>query len=337
MFHKAVSLENIFLAWREFKRGKGGSIDVQEFALALENNVFALHKILANQSWRPGPYTGFYIKDPKLRHIHKASVGDRVVHQALYRVVAPLFEPRFIAHSYSSRIGKGTHAGVVALESFGRKTSRNWTRPAYALSADIRRFFDSADHAILEQLLAPIIPDTALMSLVRNLINSFHVTPGKGIPLGNVTSQLFANAYLDPLDQFAKRTLKARQYVRYCDDFIIVSHDRRELEKLVLPIADFLQSKLALDLHPRKLEIRPFNQGIDFLGYMVRPHHRVFRTRTKRRMFKNVRRVAALVRAGRLEPEALEAMGHSYRGMLSHSSSRGLRTQFDRVIAEGAG
>lgn len=337
LFHKTVSLENLFLAWKEFKRGKSGNADVQEFALLLEDNVFALHEALANEAWNPGPYTGFYIKDPKLRHIHKASVGDRVVHQALYRVLVPLFERRFIAHSYSSRVGKGTHAGVAALESFGRKASHNCTRPTYALSADIRRFFDSVDHAILERLLAPIVQDASLMSLVRKVVTSFEVTPGNGIPLGNVTSQLFANAYLNPLDQFVKRTLKAKHYVRYCDDFVIVSHDRDFLENLVEPTADFLAGELALDLHPRKLEIRPFSQGIDFLGYVVRPHHRVFRTRTKRRMFKNVARAAALVRAGRMEPETLTAIGHSYRGMLAHSSSRGLRARLDRIIAEGAG
>ena len=332
LFHRAVSLENLFLAWGEFKRGKNGNADVQEFALALEDNTFALHRALAKGSWVPGPYTGFYIKDPKLRHIHKATVGDRVAHQALFRVIVPLFEKRFIAHSYSSRVGKGTHAGVAALESFGRKESQNWTRSVYTLSADIRRFFDSVDHVILERLLAQVIPDDELMRLIQKVIRSFDVTPGKGIPLGNVTSQLFANVYLDGFDQFAKRTLKARWYARYCDDFVIVSHDRHRLESLVAPIAGFLECELALQLHPRKLEIRPFLQGIDFLGYVVRLHHRVFRARTKRRMFKNISRAVSLVRAGRMEPETLAAMGHSYRGMLAHSRSQGLRNQLDQAI-----
>jgi len=321
------------LAWHEFKRRKNGNAGIQEFAFALEDHLFALHQSLVRGLWEPGPYEGFYIKDPKLRHIHKASVRDRVVHQALYRVMAPLFEERFIAHSYSSRVGKGTHAGVDALESFGRKESRNWTRPIYALSADIRRFFDSVNHAVLEQLITRTVSDDTLMKIVQKVIGSFEVVPGKGIPLGNVTSQLFANVYLDPFDQFAKRQLRAHYYARYCDDFVIVSHDRHRLETFVAPIADFLNRELALELHPRKLQIRPFEQGIDFLGYVVRPHHRVFRTRTKRRMFRNIGHALSLVGAGRMEPETLVAMGHSYQGMLAHSRSHDIQNRLQQMIS----
>jgi retron-type reverse transcriptase len=330
LFHKIISVENLFCAWREFKRGKNKSPDVQAFAFSLEDNIFTLHDQLLLGIWQPDPYVGFYIKDPKLRHIHKASVRDRVFYQAVFRVLDPVWEPKFIAHSFSSRVGKGTLAGVIAIESFARKASRNWTRKSYALSCDIRKFFDSIDHGILESLIARVISgnqEDQLLSLIYKIVRGFESSPGKGLPLGNVTSQLFANVYLNELDQFMKRKLEAQYYARYCDDFVIVSHDKFFLESVIPNISKFLEKELLMELHPNKIELRSFRQGVDFLGYVIRPHHRVFRTSTKQRVFRKLRIARELVAKGGMEQETLAAMLHSYRGMLSHCRSHRLQKQ----------
>ncbi len=332
LFHKIISIENLFCAWKAFKRGKNKNLDVQNFAFALEDNIFSLHFSLKERNWIPDAYVGFYIKDPKLRHIHKATVRDRVLHQAVFQILDPFFDEKFIPHSFSSRVGKGTLAGVDALESFGRKVSRNWKRPVYALSCDIRKFFDSVDHTILEALVARTIHDDEAMSLIRTIIRSFYAKPGIGIPLGNVTSQLFANVYLNEVDQFSKQGLDVRYYARYCDDFVFVSDSVTYLERLIPLLSRFLENSLHLELHPNKIEIHSFRQGIDFLGYVIRPHHRVFRTRTKRRMFKKMKSAKEWVANGTMEEKTFQAMAHSYRGMLSHARSYGIRQKLDALV-----
>jgi retron-type reverse transcriptase len=321
LFHKIISIENLFCAWHEFKRGKNKCPDVQAFAFSLEDDLFTLHEQLLQNKWQPDPYIGFYIKDPKLRHIHKASVRDRIFYQAVFRVLDPIWEPRFIANSFSSRVGKGTLAGVNAVESFARKSSKNWTRKTYALSCDIRRFFDTIDHVILERMIAKVITEDLLLALIGKIIKSFECSEGKGLPLGNVTSQSFANIYLNELDQFMKRNLHAPYYARYCDDFVIVSHDSKFLKSLISDISEFLQKELLMELHPNKIELKTFRQGVDFLGYIIRPHHRVFRTSTKRRMLKKLCTANELVAEDNMEEETLTAMLHSYQGMLSHCRS----------------
>jgi retron-type reverse transcriptase len=318
LFEHIISLENLFLAWREFSRGKRNKKDVELFEMALEDNLFQLHKELSSGTYRHGPYVSFYISDPKLRHIHKASVRDRVLHQAMFRVLYPIFDRSFIYDSFSSRINKGTHAGVARLEFFLRKASANFRLPAYALKCDIRKFFDSIDQTILRALIARKITDCRTIALIDIVINSFHVSSGKGLPLGNVTSQLFSNIYLNELDQFVKRTLRVKWYVRYCDDFVLVSHDREILEQFLEPIRSFLMEKLTLVLHERKIELRKYSQGIDFLGYVLRPHHRLLRTATCRRMIRLLR----------------EENLSSYAGTLSHCNGYKLWHNFMQGFPE---
>lgn len=233
-------------------------------------------------------YEAFIIQDPKQRHIHKATVRDRVVHQAIVTAIEPLFEPRFIHDSYSCRAGKGTHAGVGRLRSFLRQASRNNTRQVYVLKCDVRRYFASIDHEILLRLIERRVTDEQTLELVRAVLLSHGSEAGRGIPLGNVTSQLFANIYLHELDWYVKQRLGVRYYARYCDDFVIVSHDRAYLEGLVAPLREFLREALQLELHPDKVTIRSWVQGVDFLGYVLLPHATVLRTKTRRRMLQRV-------------------------------------------------
>lgn len=256
------------------------------FELRLEDNLFSLCDSLFRGEYRHDPYEPFTIFDPKQRRIHKATVKDRVVHQAIVNVIEPFFESRFIHDSYSCRVGKGTHAAVERLRTFLHQASRNNTRTVYALKCDVRRFFASVDHLTLLSFLEKRIVDIQTFELLKNIIGSFSVSKGKGIPLGNLTSQLFANIYLHELDWYVKISLREKHYLRYCDDFIILSESRERLSGVTQNIEGFLNSVLSLQLHPKKVFIRTWAQGIDFLGYVLFPHATVIRMKTATRMLK---------------------------------------------------
>ncbi len=319
-FERIISIENLFLAWHEFKKGKRSKQDVLVFEFNLEDNLFSLHEELKNRIYQHSKYTSFYITDPKVRHIHKATVGDRVLHHAVFRILYPIFDPSFIHDSYSCRNGKGTHRAVKRLQRFVLKVSKNNHQNIWALKCDISKFFDSIDQGILLSLLEKKIKDTGTVWLIKNILNSFEKEEGKGIPLGNVTSQLFANIYLNELDQFVKHQLKVTQYLRYCDDFVFLADNREYLEKLVPMLQLFLAVKLKLILHPKKIIFRKYSAGIDFLGYVIRPHHIVLRTKTKRRMFKKIKRKIK-------NKEPLSQSIPSYLGMLQNADSEKLKSE----------
>lgn len=242
----------------------------------------------AENSWKPDKYISFRINDPKPRIIHKASVRDRVLFQAVYRKLYPIFDPSFIFNSYSSRVGKGTHAGVKRFGVFARKLTVNYRKRCFVLKCDIRKFFDSVNHKILCRFIQRKVFDIHLLTLVEKIIQSFEKESGKGLPLGNVTSQLFANIYLNEPDQFIKHSLKAKPYIRYCDDFVILDKSSEMLDTEIFAIQDFCRDTLLLDLHERKTVIRRINQGTDFLGYVNLPHRMVLRTKTKRRILAHI-------------------------------------------------
>ena len=276
----------MFLAWDEFKKGKRNKLDVQKFEYNLEDNVFQLHQKLKTKTYKHSTYKSFYIQDPKLRRIHKACVKDRVLHHAVFRILYPIFDFTFISDSYSCRIKKGTHRAVNRLQKFARKVSENNTRDCYILKCDIKKFFDSIDHNILISLIQKKIKDNETIWLIKEIIKSFSTSLNKGLPLGNITSQLFANIYLNELDQFIKHKLKIKYYIRYCDDFVIINENREYLERITPQISLFLNKVLKLSLHYDKIIIRKYHRGIDFLGYISFPYHRILRTKTKKRMFK---------------------------------------------------
>jgi retron-type reverse transcriptase len=326
LFDKIVQPETLFGAWKEFKEGKGSKPDVLLFEQELEKNIFSLARSLRAKTYKHGGYTGFYISDPKRRHIHKATVRDRVLHHAIMMIIGQVFEPLFVPNSFSCRVGKGTHKGVDVLCGMLRKESRNNTRQCFVLKCDVRKFFDSVDHDILLSILKRRIKDADTLWLLENIIESYlsersDLFHRKGVPIGNLTSQLFANVYMNEFDQFMKHGLKVRHYARYTDDFVIVSSDVQYLESLIEPINAFLQEKLALDLHPQKVEIRSYGKGIDFLGYVLFPHHTLVRKRTKRRIFRRFEDLIERYRRGEIEKETVEASLRSYLGVLSHANA----------------
>jgi len=261
---------------------------VLEFEFNLEDNLFQLYQELRIKTYRHSNYSSFYVQDPKLRHIHKAEVRDRIVHHLISKYLNRIYDKTFIFDSYSCRLNKGTHKAVNRLKQFSLKQSKNNKLNFYYLKCDIKRFFDSIDHNILTEILKRKIKDRDILGIIAEIISSFQTEKDKGIPLGNLTSQYFANMYLNEFDQFVKHRLKAKYYLRYTDDFLILSRNKEYLENLIAPIQNFLKNRLNLLLHPDKIMIRKYNQGIDFLGYVTLPYYRVLRTKTKQRMLKKV-------------------------------------------------
>lgn len=317
-YNHIISLKNIHEAWREFVSGKKYKKDVAEFLLKLSENTYKLHTDLKDKIYTHGPYEAFAVNDPKPRSIHKAGVRDRLLHHALYRQLYLYFDQKFIYDSYSCRDFKGTHRALDRLTQFAREVSKSNRRTCWVLKCDIRKFFASIDQSILIDILKRHIFDPDTIWLIQNVINSFHSTAlGKGLPLGNLTSQLLVNVYMNEFDQFVKHELRQRCYIRYADDFVFMHHDRGVLMEILPKIRDFLDQKLKLSLHLDKVFIKTVASGVDFLGWVHFPDHRVLRTTTKKRMFKNIKIKEA-------KPETVQ----SYLGLLSHGNSWKLQQKF---------
>ena len=313
-FENVISLKNLLLAWGEFSKGKRNRKDVQEFEQRLMEHLIALHKELAVKTYRHSAYEAFNISDPKPRSIHKASVRDRVLHHAVYRLLYPFFDRTFIADSYSCRKGKGAHKAMKRFQDFGNKVSKNNTRTCWVLKCDIRKFFASIDQYVLLGILSTYIPDKNILWLLATIIGSFDSGESKkGLPLGNLTSQLLVNIYMNEFDQYVKHKLKASYYIRYADDFVFLSSDRAWLVEQVFSIERFLSEVLFLSLHPDKLYIKTFASGVDFLGWVHFPDHRVMRTATKRRMFRN------------LKENQKEGAVQSYVGLLQYGNAKNIQ------------
>jgi len=324
MFKTIISLENLCAAWQEFVLGKKSKKDVAEFSLNLSGNLYALHEDLRDKNYQHATYQAFGISDPKPRSIHKATVRDRVLHHAIYRVLYPYFDRKFIHDVYSCRNAKGTHRAVRRFEDFARRVSKNNTQTCWILKCDIRKFFASIDQVTLLWILEKHIFDRDVIWLLEKVIGSFESNPGKGLPLGNLTSQLLVNIYMNEFDQFVKHVLREKYYVRYADDFLFLADDKRVLEGLLSSISSYLEKELSLSLHPRKVSIRTWVSGVDFLGWVSFPDHRVLRTTTKRRMMKRMLSKPSL------------ATKASYVGMLKHGNTEKLKYNIT-IVSSGVG
>ncbi len=301
-FDRITSIENLFLSWKEFRIGKASKIDVLEFELSLENNVFDLYYSLKNGTYQHGGYQSFYVCDPKRRHIHKPTVRDRLLHHAVFRIIEPVFNRKFIFDTFSCRDNKGHHAAVTRLQQKAWTLSRNNTMTVWYLKLDIKSFFKSVNNSILLQIISKTIHEQRTLKLIHEILHSF---PG-GIPLGNLTSQLFANVYMNELDQFIKHRVKIPFYIRYCDDLVLLSRSREELEKVQISIENYLLSHLRLGLHSDKILMGKYHNGIDFLGFVCFPHFKILRTKTLRRMFRKLNKNNFA----------------SYQGLVKHACSR---------------
>ncbi|MBN1585424.1 group II intron reverse transcriptase domain-containing protein [Candidatus Uhrbacteria bacterium] len=321
IYDGVISPESLLEAWAEFVIGKRSRGDVQEFGRNLMANLLDLHESLSDMSYRHGPYEEFVVCDPKRRVIHKATVRDRVVHHAVHRSLYPAFDRAFIHDSFSCRVGKGTHRALDRFAALARRAGRNRSRTCWVLKGDIRRFFASVDHAILMRILGERVGDERLVWLTERIVGSFSTAgiPGVGLPLGNLTSQLFANAYLNEMDRFVKHELRAKFYIRYVDDFALLSADRRRLEGAILPIRGFLCERLRLELHPDKVFLKTLASGVDFLGWTHFPDHRTLRAATRRRMLRRISECPA------------DGTVNSYLGLLSHGNARKLEGEVRNI------
>ena len=322
-FENIISINNLLSAWKEFRQDKKDKRDVLIFGSRLMDNIISLHNELANHSYTHGDYQAFNISDPKPRNIHKATVRDRLLHHAIYRQLYPFFDNIFISDSYSCRLRKGTHRALDRFRKFAYKESQNHRKTVYVLKCDIRKFFANIDHEILTKILEQYIPDRDILWLLGRVIVSFNSgKAGVGLPLGNLTSQLLVNIYMNEFDQFVKHRLKAKYYIRYADDFVILSRDKKWLEKMLSRIGEFLWEKLKLRLHPDKISIRTIVSGIDFLGWVQFPDHRVLRTTTKKRMFQKI-----------TEKRGKKETVQSYLGMLSHGNTEKIGEEIKRRLS----
>ena len=309
-FEEIISIDNLLIAWGEFAKGKKKKKDVREFHFNLMNNILDLHHELKSLSYKHGGYQSFNICDPKLRNIHKATVRDRLLHHALYRQLYLFFDRIFVADSFSCRLDKGTLKAINRFRQFSYIVGKNNTVTCWVLKCDIEKFFQNINHDILINILKKYILDHNILWLLGEVVNSFSsIKPDTGLPLGNLTSQLFVNVYMNELDQFIKHKLKAKYYIRYADDFVILSDNKHWLEDLIYPIQCFLWQNLKLKIHPDKSIIKSLSSGIDFLGWVHFSDHRILRITTKKRMLK------------RIKESPISKSYNSYLGLLKHGNT----------------
>ncbi len=322
-YEDIISVENLLGAWKEFLPGKKGKEDVQEFQASLMHNILSLHHDLKTLTYKHGGYRHFRISDPKPRDIHKASVRDRLLHHAVYRILYQYFDKKFSYDSYSCRVGKGTHKAMNRFRDFARRVSHNHTRTCFVLKCDVRKFFASIDQTVLLEILSKHIPNQNILNLLQEIITSFSSRSNLdiGLPLGNLTSQLFVNIYMNEFDQWVKHSLKAKYYIRYADDFVLLSDNKRDLQERLRYIVVFLEERLKLKLHPDKVYIKTFASSVDFLGWVHFFDHRVLRTTTKRRMTK---------RTKGLEEDSPTVQ--SYLGMLRWGNGENLHQMIKRWL-----
>jgi len=326
MLQQLISWENLLRAFAKASRGKRGRADVAAFEYRLEDELFGLRQQLLSREYRPGAYSSFFIHEPKRRLISAAPFRDRVVHHALCNLIEPVFERSFVADSFANRVGKGTHRALDRAQALSR-------RHRLVLQLDVRQFFPSLDHAILRRVLQRKLPDSELLWLIDRILDSgvgvldeeyrMVYFPGddllavhrpRGLPIGNLTSQFWANAYLNGLDHFVKRELRCPGYVRYVDDLLLFGDDKA----LMWEWRHRLEQRFAglrLTIHPGA-HPRPATEGIPFLGFVVFPGHR----RLKRRKgIEFRRRLRRLLRLYQGEPELAEAVAASVDGWLNHA------------------
>lgn len=284
LFSQIVSFENIYSGYLKARRGKRFKKDVLLFTYFLEYNLTGIKKELEKENYVHGGYKEFIVRDSKKRTIRAPCFKDRIMHHALCNVVEPIFEKTFIFDSYACRKGKGTHRALKRLKTWLKASE------GYCLKCDISKYFDSVNQAVLLGIIEKKIKDKKVINLIKEIISSFNKETKIGIPIGNLTSQLFANIFLNQLDQFVKRELRSKYFIRYMDDFLILG-EKQDLHYLKEKISDYLQFDLKLKLHPKKANIFPSSKGIDFLGYVIFKNHVLLRKSTVKRFLKKTKKV----------------------------------------------
>jgi retron-type reverse transcriptase len=308
IYEEICSLKNLVLAWKKARKGKTKKDYVVEFEKDTLGNLLKLQKELIEQTYYPKPLVTFILRDPKTRKISKSAFRDRVVHHAIVRVIEPMFDKSFIYDSCANRIGKGNLFALKRFDEFKRKVSKNNTQKCFVLKADIKHYFQEVNHEVLLRILMRRISDERVILLIKKILNNSVVNGGgggerlfatKGMPLGNLTSQFFANVYLNELDYFVKHNLKVKFYLRYVDDFVILHESKEQLEEWKEKIDKFLRQELKIELHPEKSQIVSLAEGVDFVGFRNFYHFRLLRKRN----INNMRRKVEMFKGGLISQE----------------------------------
>ena len=325
-YEKICSPENIWLAWTEYRKGKSGCMAAREFERNLEENLLEIIDELNNDSYCHGGYFKFLVYDPKQRIISAPTVKDHIVHQAIYNVLYPFFDRTFSPFSFSCRKKMGTHRAVARIQKYARQASANYHEDCWILHGDVKKCFDSINHEILLFLLGKRIHCDRTIALLKKVIISYSVgfTPDMsesercGIPLGNLTSQLFINIYLHELDFFAKGKLFVKKYVRYADDFILIFQNRRDCEVHADLIKEFLNKKLKLDFPSTHKKIAKLSRGVETLGARFLPFYKKIRTKTYRRSEHLFRQRCQDYAENKIGVDSLNSSWQSLMGMLKY-------------------
>lgn len=335
MYDELCSWGNLVHAFRRASKGKRGSPVVAAFEHRLGDELATLREDLLARTYRPRGYTHFLIHEPKRRLISAAAFRDRVVHHALCLQVEPLFEPGFFAHSYANRVGKGTHRAIDRAQFLAR-------RHRFVLQCDVRQFFPSLDHAVLRGELVRVVQDARVLTLIDHILTSgesiftesydmqffegddlLAALRPRGLPIGNLTSQFWANVYMNPLDHFVARTLRCRGYVRYVDDMLLFGDDKAEMCRWRAALVDRLAG-LRLTMHPGA-HVRPVSEGVPFLGFVLFPSRRRLKRRKGVHFMRTLRAAVRRHAEGKLETAQVTAMVQGWVNHVRHASTFGLR------------
>lgn len=352
MFENICKSEQLVKAYYNARRGKRDKIRICEFDFSLESNLIKLKNLLETDNYFPSPYAHFTIFDPKTRQVAAPAFRDRVLQHSLIATIEPLFEKKFILDSYACREGKGTHLGAKRVKKFlmAARCINGRNKNIYVLQCDVQKYFQSISWDILLTLIAKTIHCRKTFDLIRKIITTHEKIGGndnavkndgqlslffpvntevpavsvgmkRGLPIGNLTSQLFANIYLNELDHFVKEVLRERWYARYMDDFLIIHPDKEHLKQAREQIRTFLKEKLALNLHRKKNTINNVRDGVPFVGYRIFYDHLLVRGNTLARMQKKYRRRVKLFQNGLISENKLVQAQYSIRGHLKHANT----------------
>lgn len=344
LFPAVYDFENLYQAYVAARRGKRQRVEVERFAHRVEDNLFQLQAELRDQTYQPGGYRHFYIYEPKRRKISAAPFRDRVVHHALINVIEPIWERKFISDSYACRVGKGTHKALDRCTEFVRKHR-------YVLQCDIAKFFPTIDHGVLKALLRRTIADPQVLWLCDRIMDSgagvldsehdIRWFPGddlfaplrpQGLPIGNLTSQFWANVYLNTLDHYIKRDLKCSSYVRYADDFLLFADEKSTLHQWHAELRAYVAEQLRLHLHTEKTQVYPTRTGVPFLGFRHFGTHRRLKRENVVRFRRRLRSMQADYAAGRASATDIGVRILCWCAHAAHGNTRRVRTQILRQV-----
>jgi len=353
--NKEKILNDLFQAYFDARKNKRNTINALAFEKHFEENIFSLFNEITEYNYNPLPSICFVVTNPVKREIFAANFRDRVIHHFIYNYIAPVFEKIFINDSYSCRTGKGTHYGIKRIDYFIRSCSNNYQNDCYILKLDIKGYFMAMNRNLLYgkvktelkenfskidfdlRLILYLIEKTIFNDPTKNCIikgkqadwnglpktkSLFHVNKDCGLPIGNLTSQLFGNIYLSDFDHFVKRELKIKYYGRYVDDFVLVHYNKEYLTSIVPVIRNFLKEKLQLQLHPDKIYLQHYSKGVKYLGVVIKPYRNYIANRTKGNFYETINFWNNIIRKNKKlkqeETEVFLSSINSYLGIMKH-------------------